>query len=175
MLRSLSVIACLLLLPSVALAQRDATEAQSLKTIADEIHQLRRELKTVSVLSQRVQIALSRLHNQESLVELARQRAETARTQLANIRSSERELAFELQQDKDAQLRTTDPAEQKHLEEAISQTKARQDLLAQDEREAQASQSQLETELRTEETKLDSLQDLLDGLDRSLAALDSTQ
>jgi hypothetical protein len=159
MLRSL-----LMLLPSIAFSQREATEAQSLKTIADEIHQLRRDLKTVSVLSQRVQIALYRLHNQETSVELARKREDDARTQLANIRSNQRELASKLQEDKDAQLHATDAAEQRHFEDSISQTKSRLELLAQDEREAQATETQVEGELRTEQTKLDGLQGLLDGL-----------
>jgi septal ring factor EnvC (AmiA/AmiB activator) len=176
MFRSYGVFACLLvLLPSIALAQRDATEAQSLKSIADEIHQLRRELKTVSVLSQRVQIALYRLHNQETAVDHARERAENARLQLGNIRSNEREVSHMLQQTKDTQLRSTDPVEQRHLDDVINDAKSRLDLLAQDEREAQASETQADNELRTEETKLDSLQDLLDGLDKSLAALDTSQ
>jgi chromosome segregation ATPase len=175
MLRSFSLLACLLLLPFIALAQRDASEAQSLKTIADEIHQLRRDLKSVSVLSQRVQIALYRLHNQETAVELARQRADNAQSRLAAIQSNQRELSSKLQQDKDAQIRATDPAEQRHFEDSTSQLKAQLDLLAQDQREAQAAQSQAEGELRTEQTRLDGLQDILDGLDRSLAALDSGQ
>jgi septal ring factor EnvC (AmiA/AmiB activator) len=175
MIRLSGVLAALLIIPSVALAQRDTTEAQSLKTIADEIHQLRRDLKTVSMLSQRVQIALARLHNQETAVEGARERAESARTRVAEIRSNERELSNLLQENKDMQLRATDPAEQRHLEDAVAGTKNRLDLLAQDEREAQATQSQVEGELRNEETKLDALQDLLDGLDRSLAAIDAAQ
>lgn len=175
MIRSFSVFVCLFLLPSIALGQRDTTEAQSLKTIADEIHQLRRELKTVSVLSQRVQIALSRLHNQETAVDHARDRAEIARSQLGGIRSNERELTHMLQLNKETQLRSTDPVEQRHLEDAINDFKSRLDLLAQEERDAQASETQADNELRTEQTKLDGLQDLLDGLDKSLAALDSGQ
>ena len=173
MFRFLSALACLFLLPPIALAQRDAIEAQSLKTIADEIHQLRRELKTVSVLSQRVQIALYRLHNQETELELAHQRADRAHSRLADIQSNQRELSSRLQQEKDAQLRATDPSEQRHFEDSVSQLKAQLELLTQDQREAQAAQSQADGELRTEQSKLDSLQELLEGLDRSLAAIDS--
>jgi septal ring factor EnvC (AmiA/AmiB activator) len=175
MFRSLTALACLFLMPSIALAQRDPTEGQSLKTIADEIHQLRRELKSVSVLSQRVQIALYRLHNQETALEFAHQRADKAQSRLADVQSNQRELASRLQQEKDAQLRATDPAEQRHFEDSVAQLKAQLDLLTQDQRDAQGAQTQADAELRTEQSKLDSLQDILDGLDRSLAALDSGQ
>jgi len=69
----------------------------------------------------------------------------------------------------------TDPAEQRHFEDSVSQLKAQLDPLTQDQREAQAAQTQADGELRTEQSKLDSLQDLLDGLDPSLAALDRGQ
>jgi chromosome segregation ATPase len=163
-----------LLLPAVAFPQSDVTDTEkSLNTIAQEIHLLREQLQMVSVLSERTQIALYRLQGQQLAVNTARQRADSVRNRVSGIQADQKDTSSKIQEDKDEQQNAKTASEQKYYEDALAQLNNRLANLRQQQGEAQAAQSDAETEFRTEQDKLDNLQNLLDSLDKSLAALDN--
>ena len=64
------------------------------------------------------------------------------------------------------------PAEQKELDDALAQMKARYESAATDEQEAQAKLTEAKEQLRIEQSKLSGLEDQFDRLERTLENLD---
>ncbi|MGH9710386.1 MAG: hypothetical protein ACRD37_07555, partial [Candidatus Acidiferrales bacterium] len=72
----------LLLIPTTCFGQSTSTDSQTLQALLKEVRQLRQDVRTVTVASERVQILLSRLQAQQTAVGRAQQRLSDAHSSL---------------------------------------------------------------------------------------------
>ena len=162
MYRSLFLVLSLLLMPGVTLAQSASSDSHALQALVAEVHQLRLALQTSAVGTQRAQILIYRVQAQEAAVARAFQRLDGARSKLAETQSSRKRLAADLKQMEDARGDTENPNqnpnERKGFDQTIAQFKSRVEILAGEEQERQAIETECEEQLRTEQTKLGGLQ-----------------
>jgi len=111
----------LLLFATTALAQTSSTDPDTLKAILSEIRQVRQDLQTTTRAAQRAQILIYRVQAQESIVRRMQERADDARSKLAQIRSEQKSRAASIKQIEEKRRRTETPtSEQKDLEEKLS-------------------------------------------------------
>ncbi len=83
----------LLLFATTALAQTSPTDPDKLKAILSKIRQVRQDLQTTTRAAQRAQILVYRVQAQESIVRRMQERADDARSKLAQIRSEQKSRA----------------------------------------------------------------------------------
>jgi chromosome segregation ATPase len=153
---------------ATALAQATPPDSPALQALVSEIHQLRQDLQATTVAAQRVQIALFRLQSQTAATARATSRFDEVRSGLSQAQSRHRELAQKMQQIEETQRNSHDPAELKTMAEVLPQIKYELDREAGQEQRLQASEAEAASQLRTEQAKLNDLQDQLDKLDRIL-------
>jgi chromosome segregation ATPase len=162
----------LLLVSTAAFAQTSPTDSDTLKALLTEVRQLRHDLQTTTVAAQRAQILIYRFQAQESIVRRMQERADEAKSKLAQIRSEQKSRAASVKQIEEKRSRTETPAsEQKDLEDTLAQIKARFDADANTEQETQATLIDAEQQLRMEQAKLAGLQEQLDRLEKSLESV----
>ncbi|HXB70451.1 MAG TPA: hypothetical protein VNY05_19535 [Candidatus Acidoferrales bacterium] len=153
-----------------ALAQSAPPDAPALAALVSEIHQLRQDLQATTVAAQRVQIALFRLQSQTAAVARATSRLDEVRSRLVPVQSHHKELAVRIPQIEEEQRNSHDPTELKALADALPHVKIDLDRAVSEEERLQASEAEAASQLRTEQARLNDLQDQLDKLDRILDA-----
>lgn len=151
--------------------QTTPSEAQSLQSLVNEVHQLRQELRTITVASQRVQIVLYRLQAQENAVLRASQQLSDSRAHLVDLQERIRETSAEVKMFEDRQSSTQNPAQRKEFDDALSAVRPRLEGLRKQEQQQQEAVSQAETHLRNQQRELDALRGFLDRLDSILNEL----
>jgi chromosome segregation ATPase len=169
---SFLVLTILFVSPTV-LAQTAPTDSDTLKALLAEVRLLRHDLQTTTVAAHRAQILIYRVQAQESIVRRMQERADDARSKLAQIHSEQKSRAASIKRIEEKRSRTDTPAsEQKDLEDTLAQIKARFDADANTEQETQTKLIDTEQQLRMEQAKLDGLQDQLDRLEKVLESYD---
>jgi len=154
-------------LGSTAFAQTNPNDPDTLKALLTEVRQLRQDLRTTTVAAQRAQILIYRAQAQESVVRRMQERVDDTRSKLGQIQSEQRNRAASIKRIEEKKSRSDTPAnEQKELEDALPQIKARFDADANKEQETQAKLIEAEEQLRLEQAKLSGLQDQLDRLEK---------
>ena len=73
----------------VAFCQAPTPNSETLKSLLNEVHELRIAIQNMNVASQRVQIALSQLQMQEGVVTRASQRSDNARSRCQSMAESQ--------------------------------------------------------------------------------------
>ncbi|MHB8525895.1 MAG: hypothetical protein ACYDD2_07040 [Candidatus Acidiferrales bacterium] len=86
----------LLLIPTTAFGQSTSTDSQTLQALLHEVRQLRQDVRTVTVTSERAQVLLARLQVQQTAVEGAQKEVDNARTGLAQAQKHQNELENEI-------------------------------------------------------------------------------
>lgn len=161
-------ILALLIVSIPAACQMNSSETQALQSLVNEVHQLREELRTVTVASQRVQIVLYRLQAQEGAVNRSTQRLSDQRANLINTQERLKDIKSQIQVFEDRQSHTQNPAERKEVDDALPQLRARAESLTKDEQMFEANVSDAESQLRRDQQELTRLQSFLDQLDTVL-------
>ena len=151
-----------------ALGQTSSTDSQTLQALLVEMRQLRQELRTATFAAQRVQILLYRLQIQEAAVERAQRRVDEARSALSQTQAEVRVAASSIKDTEDKVTNAQNPVEKKRQEDLLTKLKAYLESQENSAQQSQTKESEIEQELRTEQAKLNALQDQLDRLDRSL-------
>jgi len=166
-MKRISFLPVILLLGSTAFAQTNPNDPDTLKALLTEVRQLRQDLRTTTVAAQRAQILIYRAQAQESVVRRMQERVDDTRSKLGQIQSEQRNRAASIKRIEEKKSRSDTPAnEQKELEDALPQIKARFDADANKEQETQAKLIEAEEQLRLEQAKLSGLQDQLDRLEK---------
>jgi len=166
-MKRISFLPLILLLASTAFAQTNPNDPDTLKALLTEVRQLRQDLRTTTVAAQRAQILIYRAQAQESVVRRMQERVDDTRSKLGQIQSEQRNRAASIKRIEEKKSRSDTPAnEQKELEDALPQIKARFDADANKEQETQAKLIEAEEQLRLEQAKLSGLQDQLDRLEK---------
>jgi valyl-tRNA synthetase len=156
-------------LAAAAFAQ--TPDAQGLQALVNEIRQLRVDMQTTTLTTQRVQIVLYRLQSQTALVTRANSHLEELRSSLSNAQSDHKNASLRVQQLENTVHTLADNAERKHVEDALAGMKFEAERFAADEQRIQERMIDAETQYRTEQAKLAGLQDQLDRLDKVLDSL----
>ena len=157
----------LLFVPMALLSQNNPQDSQNLKSLLEEVRQLRRDMRATMVAGQRVQIALYRLQLQDAAVARATRSAEEAHAKLSELATNRHHMTGQIEQAEQQLSRTEDASERKALEEAIPQMKGTLERLANDEPLWQAKANDADSQLRIEQGKLDALHTMLDQLDQA--------
>jgi chromosome segregation ATPase len=162
-----------LLAATAAFGQTPSADSQTLQALLAEVHQLRQDLQTTTVIAQRAHILLYRLQAQETATARATQRADDARLKLSETQSNRKTLAAQIKQFEDMQRYTENSAGRKDMESALPHLKSRLETLGDEEQQRQTRQIEAEEQLRTEQAKLSALQYQLDQLENTLKAPDT--
>jgi chromosome segregation ATPase len=157
-----------------ALAQSNTSEVQALQSLVNEVHQLREELRTVTVASQRVQIVLYRLQAQEAAVLRASQQLSDARGRLAGVQERMTDISAEIKMLEDRQSRSDNPAQHKEFDDALSTMRPRLEGFRKEEQQQEEAVSEAESQLHNQQRELDSLRGFLDQLDKVLEGIASS-
>jgi len=167
-MRPLCILCVLLAGHAIAAAQSQESDSQTLRALLDEVRQLRQDLKTSNANFQRGYLLVNRIQVQQTAVENASKRVDTARAGLARVKEREQELASVLTHEQDKQSKTSNANESNQAAEMITKIKGVLDKSFAEEQEQQASVTSAEQQLRNEQAKLAELQDQLDQLDKTL-------
>jgi chromosome segregation ATPase len=157
----------LVLLPPRALCQSTSTDSQALQGLLAEVRQLRQELRTTSIATQRAQILIYRMQAQQTVVSRLSQQVDSNRTRLTQNRSEQKRFTSAIKRLEELRDTQSD-TERKPTDEQLAQMKIRLEQLVTEEEDAQPRRIELEEELRLEQTKLAQLHDELDRIDKAL-------
>ena len=160
----------LFLFAAAACAQTVPSDA-AMQSLVNEIHQLRVDMQTTTITTQRVQIVLYRLQSQTALVTRANSHLEDVRSSLSNVQAEKKAATARVQQMQESIPTVADNNQRKQIEEAIAQFKPNLERFSADEQRWQARVIDAETQYRAEQNKLADLQDQLDRLDKVLDSL----
>ncbi len=158
----------LLLISQGAFGQTSSTDSQTLQALLAEVRQLRQELRATIVAAQKVQILVYRLQIQEGAVARAQRRVDEARSTLSQTQTEVKMIASAIKQTEDKISNAQNPIERKRQEDLLAKFKAELESQENSQQQSQTRESEAEQDLRTEQAKLNALQDQLDRLDKSL-------
>jgi hypothetical protein len=159
-----------LLMTAAVFGQTAPPDSPTTQALLAEIRQLRQDLQNVAAIIQRVQIVMYRLQLETALVNRATERLENARVGRSQAQGQRKYLAAQLEQAEARQRNSQNPSDQKIAEGILAQLKSSAEMLASTEQECQTTELDAQAQLRTEQAKMDDLQDQLDKLDRVLAS-----
>lgn len=153
-----------------------ANDSQTLQALLREMRELRQDLRTTTVASERAQILLTRLQAQQQAVTAAQREVDGVRNQQnqAENRHTNIERQIQYYSDQDTEDATPDPARRQSLEQEIKRMKEALQEAETQRDSLQANEMRAKDELQVEQSKLAALQSELDEIDRALANLAST-
>ena len=160
--------ACFLLFGASTLGQSPSSE-QGMQALVAEVRQLRKDLQTSNGYVLKAQILLQRLQFQEAAVARASERLNDARGRLVDKQRHRTEVAAFLRHAEDA-LDNTDisSGDRKQIQSEVSARKQELEAIAAVEQQQQSAEMEAEEQLRTEQAKLNELEDRVDHLEKAL-------
>jgi chromosome segregation ATPase len=157
---------------AIGLCQTPVKESDTLQSLLAEVRQLRQDIETMTVASQRVQIALYGLQIQDAAVTRAAQRLDAARTRRSGAESNRQHWAGEIQRLEASLISGTLPeAQTKEIQSALIQAKSQLDVQATEVQTLQAAESEASSQLQNDQAKLAEQQDRIERLDKTLEKL----
>ena len=166
--RPFLLIPTLVFLSMPVFGQSASTDSQTLQALLREVRQLRQDLRTITIASQRAQVLLYRLQSQESVVRRMQERVDDTRSKLAQIHAEQKRLITALKQYEDSVSHTDNPAQEKEIAEVMAHLKAGLETQTSNEQETQAKLTEGEEQLRIEQAKLAELEAHLDLLEKAM-------
>ena len=159
-----------LLASTAAVGQTASADSQTLQALLAEIRQLRKDLQTTTIASQRVQILLYRAQLQQTTVADAQRRFDTVHSKLAEVRSGVAHFTSEIERDEAALSDSQNLAsgDRKQVEGMLAAAKRELESQQAAEQEWETKEAEAVQDLRSEQAKLTALQEQLDQLDKIL-------
>lgn len=171
-----TVIGVMLFVASTGLGQTPAKESETLQALLVEVHQLRQGIEAMTVVSQRVQIALYSLQMQDAAVARAAHRVDETRNKCSGEAANRDHMAADVQRLEGALVSGTLPAaETKDLQLHLTQMKVELESHTTEIQTCQAAEAEASSQLRNDQAKLVELQDRIERLDKSLEKLGVTE
>ena len=171
-MRRASIFCMTMLLGTTAsFGQTTTADSQLSQALLTEIRQFRQDLQTAAATIQRVQIVMHRVQTGAALLSRAGERLDNTRARCNFAKQRQKSVANQIEQAETLHRNSKDQAEQKSAEEALPQLKASVQELVSEEQQCQVEQAEAENQFRSEQGKLNDLQDQLDKLDRILVGL----
>jgi len=150
-------------------AQAQTSDAPTLHALLAEVHQLRLALERSTQVAPRIQIAVERLKLQQEKVARTAQQLDELRRDLDRSRSDQPKIQQRLQAIENEANQAVDPAQRRHLEEAMKQFKLEAEQREKSLQQMQAREGELSSQLQTEQARLTELNDRLDQIERALS------
>jgi len=115
-----------LLCSNVLLGQSNSNDSSTLSELLTEVRQLRQDLRTISTATQRYQLLIVRLQQQEVAVEQASRHLDGLRETLAKVKEQRRQAATDVKQNEDIiNASSTDSASKQALQITTKELAAR--------------------------------------------------
>ena len=169
MLRSWLYCSLLILTSRPLTAQTPPTDLPTPQAMLAEIRQLRSDLQIAAATIQRVNIVMFRLQTQSGVVDRLTQKVDQVRTQCDQAQTNQKMFVARLEDFQADRSGVQDTGAQKMFERNVANLKSAVVELASEVPRCQAEQAGAETELRSEQNKMNELQDQLEKLDKALA------
>jgi chromosome segregation ATPase len=166
MRRAYFLILVVLGITAAGFGQGTSSDSQTLRALLSEVRELRQVLQSSLTRIQSAQILLSRLQIQEMAVTRASQHLDDARSKLAEVQVALKSEGAEIKHFEDYTPNAGESAAQ--VEEALKRAKSDLEASTDLEQQRQATESEAEEQLRTEQDKLNSLEAQLDELVRNM-------
>ena len=168
MRRTWLLVLCLLFVCASGLGQSPSSE-QGMQALVAEVRQLRKDLQASNGNALKTQILLSRLQFQEAAVARASERLNDARGRLVDTQRHRAEVAAFLRHAEEA-LDNTDisSGDRKQIQSEVSARKQELEAIAVVEQQQQAAEMETEEQLRTEQAKLNELEERVERLEKAL-------
>jgi chromosome segregation ATPase len=167
--RTLICFAGLLLRTTGVVAQTAPADSQMTQAVLSEIRQLRQDLQATAAIIQRVQIVVYRIQAQESLLDRATQRLETARNVCKGSEMQRKHFATQIERTEATKRNAQNTSDRQAAEEMLANLKSSAEMFASEAGDCQRDQVDAEIQVRAEQAKMSELQDQLDKLDKVLA------
>ncbi len=169
-------IAVLVLLAATAVVAQ-TPDSPTMQALLLEVRQLRQDLQTVAVVTQRVQLLLYRMQLQDQVVKRLEDRTNGINSQIQNMERMRADSDRMVKETEERLAATQDPNQRRMMEQSLAMFKRRASGSDQGEAEQQlrVQQSTLSGELRNEKAKLTDLQERLDQIEKQLEALVPTR
>jgi uncharacterized phage infection (PIP) family protein YhgE len=167
--RTMTRVILVLWIVSAAQAQTQAPAAPTLEKLLAEVHQLRVALERSAQIAPRIQIAVERLKLQQEKVARTTQQLDELRRDLDGKRSDQPKIQQRLQAIENEANQAADPAQRRHLEEAMKEFKLEAEQREKALQQMQARDGELTGQLQTEQSRLMELNDRLDQIERALS------
>ena len=158
----------LLATSATALPQTAASDSQTLQALLTEIRQLRKDLQTTTVISQRVQILIYRMQSQTAVVARAQQHVDEVQAKLSQARTGVQHFTSSIEQSESSSNDSQNPPDRKEIEKLLPRLKAQLESQKAAEQEWESKEAEVVQELRSEQAKLSAFQEQLDQLDKIL-------
>jgi chromosome segregation ATPase len=134
-----------------------------------EIRQLRSDLQIAAATIQRVNIVMFRLQTQAGVVDRLTQKVDQVHTQCDQAQTNQKMFAVQLEDAQADRGGVQDTGAQKNFDRNVANLKSALVELTIEVPRCQADQAVAEAELRSEQNKINELQDQLEKLDKALA------
>jgi chromosome segregation ATPase len=165
-------ITLILLAASQGVCQTPPKEADALQALLVEVHQLRNDIETMTIASQRVQIALQALQMQDAAVARSAQRLDAVRSKCAAMDANRQHTAADVQR-MEAGLASASESEAKVVREQVGGMKSTLEWLTAEAQTCQAGEAEASNQLRNDQAALGELRGRIERLDNTLAKLGS--
>jgi len=140
-----------------------------MQALVAEVRQLRKDLQATNGYALKAQVLLYRLQFQQAAVARVSERLSDARGRLADMQRHRAEVAATLKRFEEALDRTDlSPEERKQIQYEVSSNKTQLENLATEEQQRQTAEMDAEEQLRTEQAKLNELEERVDRLEKAL-------
>jgi len=157
-----------LLTVAISFAQTPSQDTQVTQALLSEIRLLRQDLQATAVAIQRVQLVMFRMQTATAALNRATQRVDDARNRCNYVQPQRKMLTLQIEQAENRQKTTQNPADLRQGEE-ISRLKGNLEMLAVQEQQCQSTLLDADSQFRTEQARMNEIQDQFDKLDRALA------
>lgn len=159
---------CFLFLSASGSGQSTSDES-GMKALVAEVRLLRKDLQAANGNALKAQMLLNRLQFQQAAVARASERLNDARARLADTQRHQTEVAGFLRHAEEALDNTeTSSADRKQIQAEISMRKQELEAIATVEQQQQTTEIDAEQQMRTEQAKLNELEDRVDQLEKAL-------
>jgi hypothetical protein len=160
---------CFLFLCASGLGQSTATESQGMQALVVEVRQLRKDLQTSNGYALKAQVLVYRMQFQETAVARASERLNDARGRLADTQRHRTEVSARLKRLEELLDNTeTSPTDRKEVQMETASSKIELENVTAEEQQRQTSEMDAEEQLRTEQAKLNDLEERVDRLEKAL-------
>jgi len=161
-------LASLVCLCFVARAQAPASDVQTLQALLAEVHQLRVALERSTQIAPRIQIAVERLKLQQEQVARVARQLDDLRNNLDHSRTEQPKIQQRFEHLNSAAAQATDPQQRKDLDDQLGFFKVEAEQAEKSVQQLQARESDLASQLQSEQARLTELNDRLDQMERAL-------
>lgn len=165
----------LLLTPTMSFGQSTSTstDSQTLQALLREVRELRQEMRTITVASERAQILLAREQMQQATVQNAQKEEDATkeRTERADEHSQQLTRQIKYYTDQDSAEATPNPDQRQRIEQELASMKTMLEQANNDNAKAQSAELQTNEKLQIEQSKLAAIQEELRQVDRALQNL----